>query len=396
MSKSIEAFAIYFPSWHPDAHYEKWYGKGFSEWELVKTTNPLFEGHTQPKIPLWGYFDESKPEWMEKQIDLAADHCITGFFFDWYWYNGEKFLDKALEDGFLKSRNKTRLKFSLMWANHTWGKWPATSNARGMGGLELGRQATGDMELLRQTHSLEDMSNVAGYCCEHYFREANYWTIDGSPVFSIYDVNLLISQFGTVESATAALEVFRETVQANGFKDVFFLANIGCCDDNLYCCGWDRVSRAAAMGFKAVFAYNIVRTPEYSSIPDEMPVYDYSGVMESHKHCWGKIEAGGLEHFPSVTIGLDVSPRWNRSIRPPMDFKAYSYEPIVVGNTPEKFGQLVESAVRQVSSNNTCNKVIILNAWNEWTEGMFLLPEKRYGNGYLEALSRKLKKTLER
>ena len=38
MSQKIETFAIYFPSWHPDAHYEKWYGKGFSEWELVKTT----------------------------------------------------------------------------------------------------------------------------------------------------------------------------------------------------------------------------------------------------------------------------------------------------------------------------------------------------------------------
>ena len=321
----METFAIYFPSWHPDAHYEKWYGKGFSEWELVKTTKPLFEGHEQPKVPLWGYFDESKPEWMEKQIDLAADHGITGFLFDWYWYKGEKFLDKALEDGFLKSRNKTRLKFSLMWANHTWGKWPATSNARGMGGLELGRQTSGDMELLRQAHSLEDMKDVAKYCC-----------------------------------------------------------------------GWDRVGRAATMGFKAVFAYNIVRTPEYSSIPDAMPVYDYSGVMESHKYCWGKIEAGGLEHFPSVTMGLDVSPRWNRSIRPPMDFKAYSYEPVVLNNTPEKFGQLVESAISQVSSNNSSNKVIILNAWNEWTEGMFLLPEKRYGNGYLEALDRSLKKNNEK
>jgi len=75
-----------------------------------------------------------------------------------------------------------------------------------------------------------------------------------------------------------------------------------------------------------------------------------------------------------------------------MDFKAYSYEPIVIGNTPEKFGQLVESAIRQVFSNNACSKVIILNAWNEWTEGMFLLPEKRYGNAYIKALSQSLKK----
>ena len=88
---SSEIFAIYFPSWHPDRHYEKWYGKGFSEWELLKTTRPLFEGHRQPKKPLWGYFDESSPEMMARQIDLAADNGITGFLFDWYWYGGEQF-----------------------------------------------------------------------------------------------------------------------------------------------------------------------------------------------------------------------------------------------------------------------------------------------------------------
>ncbi len=66
-----EIFAIYFPSWHPDRHYEKWYGKGFSEWELVKSTKPLFEGHYQPRRPLWGYFDESDPEMMARQCKLA-------------------------------------------------------------------------------------------------------------------------------------------------------------------------------------------------------------------------------------------------------------------------------------------------------------------------------------
>ena len=74
MSRKKEVFAIYFPSWNPDRHYGQWYGKGFSEWELVKTTKPLFDGHEQPKVPEWGYFDESDPVWMEKQIDLAADH----------------------------------------------------------------------------------------------------------------------------------------------------------------------------------------------------------------------------------------------------------------------------------------------------------------------------------
>ena len=113
---------------------------------------------------------------------------------------------------------------------------------------------------------------------------------------------------------------------------------------------------------------------------------DYLEVMESHEYCWDKIESGGLNHFPSVTMGLDVSPRWNRNFRPPMDFKALGYEPIVVKNTPERFGKLCQSALAQN------NEAIIINAWNEWTEGMYLLPEKKYGTRYLEELTKAITK----
>ena len=84
MSDKTEVIAIYFPSWHTNDHYEAWYGKGFSEWELIKTTEPLYPGHHQPKVPLMGYFDESDPENSTKEIDLAADAGITTFLFDWY------------------------------------------------------------------------------------------------------------------------------------------------------------------------------------------------------------------------------------------------------------------------------------------------------------------------
>src|SRR5690606_7630527 len=95
------------------------------------------------------------------------------------------------------------------------------------------------------------------------------------------------------------------------------------------------------LGFEAVFAYNIVRTKEYRTLPDQRPVYDYSGVMDSQRFCWQKMEEGGLPHFPSVTLGLDVSPRWNRNITLPMDFKGLGYEPIIVGNTPERIGEIL-------------------------------------------------------
>ena len=31
---------------------------------------------------------------------------------------------------------------------------------------------------------------------------------------------------------------------------------------------------------------------------------------------------------------------------------------------------------------------VIINAWNEWTEGMALLPDTQYGTGYLDTIAK--------
>ncbi len=382
--KDKEIFAIYFPSWHPDAHYEKWYGRGFSEWELLKTTRPLFEGHLQPKKPLWGYFDESAPEWMEKQIDTAADHGITGFLFDWYWYDGELFLEKPLNEAFLSAPNGKRLKFALMWANHDWGRWPALDDEHHAGMNGNANQSS--TLFLKCVHSLEDCRRVAEYCCEKYFLRNNYWKIGGKAVFSFFATDKLREMLGSEEHVAEALRAMDEVAKRHGLAGIHFLANVGCCNDNSYFCGWGRVPGLKKIGFDSVFAYNIVAPTYYNELPDERPVFDYSGMMESQKFCWGKIEEGGLPHFPSVTLGLDVSPRWSRAVRFPMDYKKLGYCPVCTGNTPERFGEMLSAALEKETP------AVILNAWNEWSEGMFLIPESRYGYEYLEAAAKAVKK----
>lgn len=382
MSKKTEVVVIYFPSWHTNDHYQAWYGKGFSEWELIKTTKSLYPGHHQPKVPAWGYFDESDPIWSAKEIDLAADHGVTTFLFDWYWYSGVRIMEEALEKGFLKAPNRNRLKFALMWANHNWGTWPAITGIPGMGSTEN----QGSSLWLPVRHNLEDLDRVIDYCCEHYFHEPNYWRINDRPNFVLYDVNEFTKQLGSFKEAALALERMDRRAIQNGLPGLYFTANIGCCEDNLYCCGWGRVPAAKQMGFQSVFAYNIVRTPQFQSLTNDRPIVQYDEVIKSHQFCWEQIEKGGLPHYPVVTVGCDVSPRWHRGVSLPMDFRKLAYEPITEGNTPEKFGQLCSLALEQARKSGSNDKAIFINAWNEWTEGMYLLPEKQYGTGYLEAL----------
>ncbi len=382
----MEVFAIYFPSYHPNPHYSSWYGFGWTEWELVKTTRPVYPGHRQPKVPMWGYFDESNPDWSAKEIELAADFGITGFLFDWYWYSGVRIMEEALENGFLRAPNRDRLKFAIMWANHNWGTWPAVTGKPGMGAV-VGSEE-GQPIWLYIRHCPKDLDHLVDYCCEHYFSEPNYWRIDDKPNFVIYDIAKFIEQLGGVDGAKACLERMDGRTRKNGLNGIYFTANIGCCDDNIYCCGWNRVRVAKQLGFQSVFAYNIVRTKNYLELTDEFPVVQYEDVMESHRYCWERIEKGGLSHYPVVTMGCDVSPRWHRGVGFPMDFRKLNYEPIVEGNTPEKFGELCRLALRWAKSNGSAVQAIFINAWNEWTEGMYLLPEEQYGTRYLEELKK--------
>ena len=77
--KNIPVMAWYFPNWHPDPRNDAWHGKGWTEWEVAKCARPRFPGHEQPRVPLWGYEDESDPAVMEKKIDAALRHGIDGF-----------------------------------------------------------------------------------------------------------------------------------------------------------------------------------------------------------------------------------------------------------------------------------------------------------------------------
>ena len=92
--------------------------EGIGEWQSVKNAEKKYEGDTWPRRPLWGYVNEADPYVMEAEIAAAADHGVNTFIYDWYWYDRRPFLEQCLNNGFLAAKNRSRMKFYLMWANH--------------------------------------------------------------------------------------------------------------------------------------------------------------------------------------------------------------------------------------------------------------------------------------
>ena len=112
MKKRPIVAAYYFPNWHSDPRIEALHGKGWTEWRVAEYATPRFPGHEQPRIPLWGYQDESRPEVMGQKIAAAKQYGVDAFIFDWYCFNDGPYRTRALDEGFLKAPNCGDVQFA--------------------------------------------------------------------------------------------------------------------------------------------------------------------------------------------------------------------------------------------------------------------------------------------
>ncbi len=349
-----EVVAYNYPCWHPCPWFEKYFGKGWTQFQSLRDAKPLYPGHLYPKYPLWGEYNEADPEWSAREIDAAADHGIDVWMHCWYWHEGEMRCQSQLEKGLLKAGNRERLKFALMWANHDWSNnWPGTSAG-----------VTAPMS--RQRHSEEDLLRVTNYCIEHYFRAPNYWRIDGALVFGIYSLATLLRDM-TPEVWLRASGKMRERVAQAGLGKLHLqLNNVNAAE----------AGKIKDLGFQSATLYNTAGTIT-PSIPKGGRA-PFGAMAVRAIPYWRKIrEQCTVPFFPDCTVGWDNSPRVGASAR------------MVTQRSPDQFERLmVASKYFLAEPGSDVPKIVFLSSWNEWTEDHVLVPDTVYGYSYLEAVRR--------
>jgi hypothetical protein len=363
----VAVAAYYFPNWGPVET---------SEWGLIKWAKPQFEGHLQPKVPAWGLEDENDPAVMARKIEAAASHGIDAFIFDWYFFDpqpdagkatgsmhwdGQKYLSRALEQGFMKAPNNNAIRFAVMWCNHDVG--PAK-----------GAVAPATFDAL------------TAYVTQTYFRHPSYWMVDGKPYFSIYEVKTFLESFGNdLDAAAAALDRFREQAKAAGFTGLHLNGVLwGLPKDRR-----DEVIRR--LGIDSTTSYVWIH---HNALPD-FPATDYRKAKNAYfytlEHGGG---ANGLEqpvrslpvpYHPNVSMGWDSSPRC-RNAPDWATRRGYPFGAVLVKNTPEFFRSALERAKTFAADNPPGQRIVTVNSWNEWGEGSYLEPDTTTGLGYLEAI----------
>ncbi len=366
--------SYYFPNYHVDARNEARLGKGWSEWELVKQAKPRFPGHTQPNVPAWGYTDEADPVQMAQKIDAAADHGIDAFIFDWYYYNDGPFLQRGVEEGFMKAANNGRMKFGLMWANHEWVDiFPGTTAKK----PEI---------VYPGTVTNETFDRICDLLIAKYFSHPSYWKIDGRPYFSIYELHTLMKGLGGLDATAAALQRLREKAQKAGLPGVHLNAVIFGVQ---LLPGETAIQRPEQLierlGFDSVTSYVWVH---HVLMPD-FPQTPYAYVMDKYlEYCNTATKKFPVPYHPNVSMGWDPSPRCKQSDT--FVNQGYPFTPTLVGNTPEAFETGLRKVKALLDTVPVKDRILTINCWNEWTEGSYLEPDTRHGMAYLEAVKRVL------
>jgi len=338
-------FAFYLSQFHPIAENNYGHRPGFTEWDNVIKSKPLFRGHDQPRIPgELGYYDLRSIDVMREQVRLAQEHGVTGFCFYYYYFQGRRLLQTPV-DNYIKSDIKAP--FFFLWANENWSR----------------RWDGGDKEIIiAQNHNDEDdLSFIRGLL--DVFADERYVKIDGKPILMIYKTHL----FPDIRRST---DLWRDEVVKHGFPDLFLVM----VDD------WTSdppVPRE--MGFDASYEIpsNIVQ--------EECLIKDHE-ALDVVEGFTGRIV--DYQKFASYHMGrpTPIYKRFRTVMAPWDNTSRYGSTAMVqINHQNDSYKLWLTNALLSTYENFPAQeRIVFLHSWNEWCEGTYVEPDGKTGRRLLE------------
>jgi hypothetical protein len=336
--------ALYLPQFHPIPENDRFWGPGFTEWTNVATARRLYRGHEQPKLPgELGFYDLRLAETRSAQAALARDAGIEGFCYWHYWFGGHRVLEQPFE-AVLES-GEPDFPFCLCWANDHWtGVWYGAP----------------DRVLLEQTYPGAADHRAHFEAILPALRDRRYLRVGGCPLFAVF-------QPMTLPDPKAFCALWRELAERAGLPGLHLVAfGAGC---------WDPTQ----WGFDASVQHS-PRIPRRFRSPRGLRVrllhlrgrpivYPYRRYVERERYA-----AASPFDYPIVLPNWDNTPRSGK-----LGF-------VLEGSTPELFRRPLRRELERVAQRRPEQRIVFLKSWNEWAEGNYLEPDRRFGRAYLDVV----------
>lgn len=350
---ALRAIAFLLPQFHPIPENDEWWGKGFTEWTNVSRAQPLFKGHYQPNLPSdLGFYDLRLKEARAAQAELALSYGITGFCYYHYWFNGRRVLNRPFDE--VLQSGEPDFPFCLCWANENWTRvWDGGENK------VLLRQEYGDADDADHFRSLITA-----------FKDPRYIKVDGRPVFLVYRTGILPDPLRTAAT-------WRKVASESGIADPYLIRVESHYDStDPRSIGFDASTAFAPFNGRVRSLYKR-RIPKTLSKLGILPralaehrILDYKEVLDRMSN----------EPLTDYKRFHCVSPGWDNTARRAVGGT------IVLGSSPELYREWVtNAAARTLDEHRPEERLLFINAWNEWAEGNHLEPDMRYGHAYLAA-----------
>lgn len=345
----VRLIAFYLPQFHAIAENNEWWGEGFTEWTNVRPAQPQFVGHYQPHVPgELGYYNLLDRDVQQRQIELAKLYGVGGFCFYYYWFGGKRLLEQPIEN-YLADTSLDH-PFCLCWANENWSRrWDGHDS----------------QILIAQQHSPEDDLAFAADVARH-MRDSRYIRINGKPLLIIYRPSLLPS---ALETSTRWREWFRE----QGIGEIYLA----------YTQSFETVD-PAKYGFDAAIEF-----PPNNSAPPNITseVKPLQSTFSGTVYDWSVFPQRARQYKKSsYRLFRSVCPSWDNTAR------RKNRGTIFLNSSPKAYQQWLENAISDTCQHagSPDERLVFVNAWNEWAEGAHLEPDQKYGYAWLDATRRAL------
>jgi lipopolysaccharide biosynthesis protein len=346
----VKLIAFYLPQFHPIPENDAWWGAGFTEWRNVVRARPCFRGHAQPRLPAdLGFYDLRVPETRSQQADLARSYGIDAFCYYYYWFGGRRLLERPLDE--VHRSGQPDFPFCICWANHPWNRrWDGSADDVLM---PLEYRAVDAQRFIRDVIPL--------------LRDPRYVRVGERPL-------LVLSRPQDIPGVTSWVDTWRAECAAAGLPPPYLclVQDAEGADPRAY--RFD-----AAIEFPP---HGLVVSDLTATVPERDPafsgrVWDYvSGAK------WAIARA--LPEYPffrGVMTGWDNTPRLPRNGN------------VFVNAHPANYERWLAAIVAQARAKPIGEeRVVFINAWNEWAEGAYLEPDAEHGRQMLEATRRALRR----